>query len=132
VSNAVRSTQVVIVVDAAFGSRLASLPTDVPVWVVDTPINARVARELWAANRSGLTTFKPGSEASPEAWCSSVLGQVDLHHGPYSQNPPYNEVRVIGTAPSAELRTALAEFGLVEIRSEPGGFVARFSAARDS
>jgi hypothetical protein len=118
---------VAVVVDPAFGERLRELPPGVPVWVADTPANRAAAQRLWRGRRErthldGVTTFEVEPGRTPAEWCAAVLGQVDLHHGEYSHAPPYAAVEVIGAEPTAELRAALAQYGLTEVTPRPGGF----------
>ena len=129
-----QSVEVIVVVDPNFGKRLASLPPAVPVWVVRTPVNQAAAHELREANLSvqptrSITTFTAAGSENPEEWCLSILDQVDLHHGSYSQQPPYNQIRFIGAKPSDDLRQALAGLGFTTISLEAHGFLAQGAAA---
>ena len=104
-----------MVVDPAFGERLASLPAGEPVWVIDTPINTPVAQQLWRERNdenhlTGITTFKPGSDLSSEDEAVALLDTIEDHHGEYSANPPYSLLEIIGCTDSERLRSALAEF----------------------
>jgi hypothetical protein len=105
-----------VVVDPAFGEQLASLPVGEPVWVIDTPINAPVAHRLWRERNdenhlTGITTFKPGADASPEEEVICLLDTIEEHHGEYSADPPHSILEIIGCPDSERLRSALAEFG---------------------
>lgn len=40
-----------------------------------------------------------------------VLGNVDLHHGEYSYNPPWSIIEVYGCAPTPAIHAAVAEHG---------------------
>ncbi|MBI5685419.1 MAG: hypothetical protein HZC54_10080 [Verrucomicrobia bacterium] len=118
-----------VVVDPAFGERLATLPANEPVWVIDSPSNTPVAHRLWkerpAANHlSGITTFQPSSESNPEDDLLAELDTIDLHHGYYSADPPYSILEVIGCAPSERVRATLTEFGFSIDSISSDGFIA--------
>ena len=118
-----------VIVDPAFGERLAGLPASEPAWVIDSPENTPVAHRLWkerstTSHLAGITTFRPGPSFSAEDELVSQLATVDLHHGEYSASPPYSVLEVIGCSPSERIQTALGEFGFTVQSSTPDGFVA--------
>jgi hypothetical protein len=111
--------RVFVVVDRDYGQRLSELTQAGPVWIIDTPANRTVAQQIWATdpNRShleGVTTFKFSEGSSPEDIIINELDTIDLHHGPYSANPPYTVLDVIGTAVTPRLKAEFAEFGFNE------------------
>ncbi len=117
-----------VVVDPAFGQRLADLPADEPVWIVASPTNNPVVRQLWQerptkSHHDGITLFQP--HGSPDDAFLGQLGSVDLHHGEYSAQPPYSLVEVIGCPPSEEVCSALAELGFSVIDTSSEGFSAQ-------
>lgn len=82
------------------------------MWIVDTPQNRAVAKNLWAAhpNRNhpeGVTTFKAGDDCSSEETLINELDTINLHHGSYSADPPYTILEVIGTPISERLKAEL-------------------------
>ncbi|MEY2506985.1 MAG: hypothetical protein QOH01_1314 [Verrucomicrobiota bacterium] len=118
-----------VIVDPAFGERLAALPADEPSWVLDTPENTLVAHRLWkerpaASHLPGITTFRPGQSLSAEDEFISQLGTIDLHHGHYSADPPYSVLEVIGCSPSDRVRAALEEFAFAVQSTTSDGFIA--------
>jgi|SRR4030095_14875329 hypothetical protein len=124
---------VAVVLDTEFGEQLLALASRMPVWIVDTPTNCAAAQRCWDLNArqthlGGVTTFKIDQAQSPETWLLDILANVDLHHGQYSQNPPYRAVEVFGAKLTSELRDAFAQFGLVEFAQRSGGFVATKSS----
>ena len=121
---------VVIVVDPAFGERIRALAPEIPVWVVDTPVNRAAAQRFWPngpehGTRVDITTFIARAGESPERVCMGVLPTVDLHHNELSQSPPYSAVEVHGASPTPELQAALEELGLVVVEKCGAHFVAR-------
>jgi hypothetical protein len=118
-----------VVVDRDFGERLAELESGVPVWIVGTQINARVAQRLWKErNRethlTGITTFTDSVSSSPEDLLISELGTIDLHHGSYSSDPPYTILEVLGVPLSERIKVELSDFGFNEFHATAGGFSA--------
>jgi hypothetical protein len=121
--------KVCIVVERDFGERLAELEPGVPVWIVDTPSNATVARRLRTegnqeSHLSGITTFNDSHSSSPEDLLVSELDTIDLHHGSYSANPPYTVLEVLGVQLSERIRTGLSEYGFNEFHPHAEGFSA--------
>jgi hypothetical protein len=119
---------VAVVVDPACGDRLGELVSRMPVWVADTRENAaaitRVRHSLRGTGSGSLTSFVVDPGAAPEDWLGSVLDSVDLHHGGYSQDPPYRKIEVHGARLSQSLRGLLDEYGLTIHQEEPFGFSA--------
>ncbi len=117
-----------VVVDPVFGQRLVDLPAGEPVWIVASPINEPVVRQLWRqrpteSHLDGITMFQP--HGSPEGAFLGELGSIDLHHGEYSARPPYSVLEVVGCPPSEEVRSALAELGFIITTTSPEGFSAK-------
>jgi len=118
---------VTIIVDREFGERLASLGRGVPVWIVDTPTNEPVAQRLWndlpkGDHLTGITTFDALEGYSPERVFLGVLDVVDLHHGPYSADPPYTVIDVVGTSLTDAIVTELKEYGFDSFEPLTNGF----------
>ena len=73
--------------------------------------------------------ISPGAQLSklilrlpPEAILLSQLDTIELHHGPYSADPPYTQLEVFGTALSEEMRTELRQYGFNEFQPTAEGF----------
>lgn len=118
-----------VVVDPAFGERLAGLPVDAAAWVIDSPENTPVAHRLWkerpaADHLTGITTFRPAPSLSAEEELLSQLATIDLHYGHCSADPPYSVLEVLGCSPSDRLRVALEEFGFAVESASSNGFIA--------
>jgi len=116
---------VTIVVDPEFGERLCAVAKETPVWIVDTPLNRAAVEVAWNPEQhlpNGVTTFRVEPNSTPEEWCAKILGTVDLHHGEYSQDPPYAVVEVIGTPLTNRLRQAFSEYELNAFAERVSGF----------
>lgn len=99
---------VALIVDPSFGAQLEAVAARCHIWVVDTPANRPVVEKIWNAQKgqeeSLMTTiFSADLEAPPEQVALDHLYMVDLHHGEYSQNPPWNTLEVYGAGPSPQL-----------------------------
>jgi hypothetical protein len=121
--------KVYIVVDREFGDKLAEIE-GAPVWIVDTPINKAVVRRLWSEHPqqnqlTGITTFDDFESSSPEDILLGQLDTIDLHHGVYSANPPYNVIEVVGTPLTDRVKSELSEYGFNEFFASPAGFTAK-------
>jgi hypothetical protein len=112
------------------------LPDGEAAWVADTLTNRSVIRSIWAARSAetgsrppDITSFQVASDKTPEDWLLGILDAVELHHGEYSQTPPYSVLQVVGTSLSPRLRAELDECGFIRYEDSPDGFVAYKSAA---
>ena len=124
-----------IVVDRAFGERLASLPLENPVWIVDSDFNQPFV-QLLRSERSedylhGITTFSGNPEENPAGDLLNMLGTIDEHHNQHASNPPYSLLEVIGCQPFERVLTALAELGFQILSSTLEGFIASNQPAKD-
>jgi hypothetical protein len=125
---------VAIVLIPDFAAELEGLARRMPVWVVDTPANRAAADRLRRASPDlDLTVFRAAPGYAPEEICADVLGTVELHHGPYSRDPPCGALEVVGAAASPRVREALSAEGFAVVAERPGGFVAtRLGGAKES
>jgi hypothetical protein len=119
-----------VVVDPAFGERLAKLAKDEPVWIIDTPLNSvvvqRLREQLYSSSHlTGITTFKDTPGLDAEETLLYLLDTIDLHHGEHSANPPYSILEVIGCTASKAISAALADLGFTVDTVGPDHFSAR-------
>ena len=119
---------VAIMVDPDYGERLEELAPRMPVWVARTKGNSaaieRLFRRIRREGGPSLTSFVVDPEAGRDEWCASVLATVDEHHGPCSQDPPYDAIQVIGTPLSPTLRAFCEELGVHSFHDTASGFTA--------
>ena len=113
-----------VIVAPNYGERLESLPPGEPAWVADTPVNKPVIERMWAQKWPGITSFSVDLKVGSEKWLVSVLDQVELHHGEYSQPEPYSELYVTGAGLSSDLRKELESYGFKQFEDRPDGFLA--------
>jgi hypothetical protein len=130
----VTTYKVTVIVDGNFGERLAQLPADEPVWIIESEANTPVVQRLWKASTAtdhltGITIFQAGEGLTPEEQFLAQLDTIDLHHGEYSAAPPYSVLEVIGCEPSDGVAAALHGLGFRVDTSTREGFVASQAAA---
>jgi hypothetical protein len=128
--------KVYVVVDRAFGEKLAELERGVPVWIVDTPTNKPVAQRFWnerpdESHLTGITTFNDLNSLSPEEMLLGHLDTIELHHGSHSADPPYTVIEVFGTQLTASAKNGLSEYGFNAFHITSTGFTASRLKALD-
>jgi hypothetical protein len=74
--------------------------------------------------------FNP--EIAPEEHLLVQLETIDLHHGPYSSDPPYIQFEVLGCPLTASIKDALIKRGFVHFDESPKGFAATRSSEQVS
>ena len=122
-----RINKVALVLDPNYGDKLTSLAGRSHVWVIDTPVNRAAASEYWAQNPTdepewGITTFNFSANESRFESCLNILETVDLHHGPYSCDPPYSVLDVIGVPFTDEAKAAIEDLGFETFETTVEGF----------
>lgn len=126
--------RVAIVVDRAFGARLAGLAANRHVWIVESPANAPAIRQVWDDPGSGdeddplgpgVTSFAANESETAEGMCTRIAGDVAEHHSEASHDPPWDEIEVIGVPLSARLRQVFESIGATVFEHTADGFVCR-------
>jgi hypothetical protein len=117
-----------VILDPAFGERLRLINSE-PVWIVKSPINEPIIRSIWAMHSEpdhtkGITGFNYNEKATPEDSFLAELDMIDLHHGPYSANPPYTVLEVIGACLNESIKSALSELDFASFEEKDRGFTA--------
>ncbi len=107
---------VAIVFDPDFGDALRTLAQQMHVWVVDTPANKIIAREIWARHpayslEAGVTTFDRTGYSDAYGLLDSILGSVDDHHGVFDHDPTWGVLHIYGLPPDVRVRESLASYG---------------------
>ncbi|HSE15699.1 MAG TPA: hypothetical protein VLB46_01520 [Pyrinomonadaceae bacterium] len=125
-----RINKVALVLDPDYGDKLRVLANMAHVWVVDTPPNRAVAAEYWSEHptsgpESGITIFKVSDVDSRFENCVNIIETIDLHHGPYSSDPPYSVLEVIGLPLTDEAKAALEDLGFETFETTVEGFRAK-------
>lgn len=123
-------SSVLVILEAEYGERLRTVWPGQPVWIELSPINEPVVREIWKtkptpSHLAGITGMKFQPSASPEERLLAELGTIDLHHGAYSSNAPYTELKVLGCPLTDRIRVGLAALGFAEFEEQGISFVAR-------
>lgn len=120
-------SEVYLILDPQFGDKIASLPTGTPAWIIMSKMNEPFIRRWWAENRessleSGITGFL--EQPLTDSYFASQLDNIELHHGPYSEVPPFRSLKVLGMRLTDQARQELLAFGFEEISETDEGFVA--------
>jgi len=120
---------VAVVLDRDYGPRLWKLLEAGPVWIVDSQVNREIAEKVWKEFPSrdhldGVTVFKAESHRSAEEVLIDEFETIDLHHGGYSADPSYTVIKVVGIAPTAEVKMALSRYGFESFSDTAEGFQA--------
>lgn len=119
---------VAIILDGEFGERLHSIHADA-IWVADSPTNVSVVNEIRRDEpECRITTFRDSPGEAAAAALAAILPTVELHHGPHSQDPPYDRLEVYGCRLNSDSRAALADYELDVEGETPYGFAARVPA----
>ena len=122
-----RINKVAVVLDPDYSDKLKSLVQVCHVWVIDTPANSAVASEYWSQNPTyeaerGITTFSVSENESRLESCLRILDTVEDHHGPYSCDPPYSVLEVIGVPLTDEAKASIKDLGFETFDTTVEGF----------
>jgi hypothetical protein len=102
-------SRVHVIVQPDYGERLTCC--NEPAWAADTPKNNAAIERMRSQQVPGITLFRVETQAVPEDWLVSILDEIELHQGEYSQSEPYSELFVTGTGLSATVpENALTEW----------------------
>ena len=126
--------RVLVILDPGFGERLLEVAAGQAVWIADSATNTPVVKSLWASrpgetHLTGITTFKVSCDDSPATAFLDQLGQIDLHHGPYSSDAPYRVLEVVGVALTSDIEASLKDLGFDGYQPIQLGFIASRSEA---
>lgn len=124
--------KVSVVLDIAYGERVLDLAKHGPVWIVESPVNRNAAELFWSRfpdrnHLSGITIFTPYGR-SAEEWFLNEIEMIDLHHGVYSSDPPYQQLVVHGCPLSESICARIRELGLILFEGTNDGFSASRAA----
>jgi hypothetical protein len=122
-------SEVYLIFDPNFGNKIDDLPTGVPAWIVMSDENEVFIRRFWAANpdrdwEHGITGFSKLADADAETQFASQLENIEKHHGPYSEAPPFTTLKVLGMRLTEQARQQLLFLGFAEFSESHDGFTA--------
>jgi hypothetical protein len=116
---------VALIFDPEFADRLREMTTR-DLWIIRSPANSMVVDDL---RRAGvrLTTFE--DHFGPEvAAFDEILRTIELHHGEYSQDPPFQRLEVFGLEFDDAFQESLHAVGFELSDRTPDGFTAQRAA----
>jgi hypothetical protein len=112
---------VTLVVDPEFGERAKARARIGPLWVIDSPTNTPVIKELWASGErydaNSPTHFNAVAGRSLE---DSVIASIDTVD---TQHPNWTTFEIIGAALSPRLLRALLEYAHGSAVETPTGLI---------
>jgi len=122
------SFDLIVVVDPDYGARLdAAAEIGPPVWVVESTANLEACESIWSAQRS-VTCYHVADTKERLTNLIGVLPALQEHHGEIRDDrfgfPNGFVLGVLGLAPTANVETALEEFGFDSCIEIPDGFKA--------
>ena len=121
--------------DADFGTRVASLAERVAVWIVDSDANRPAIEALWNARRRNqvtcdVTIFRPIPGLSTEDHLDGVLRSIETDPDVDEERPALEWVEVYGLEPSDAIESVLRARGFGGSAPLPDGFRARMRRER--
>ena len=116
-----------VVLEEDFGEDLSMVYSAGPVWIIDSAANRAVVEKIWKLKPGRpypdvITIFNTLGVTDRELIFLDVFGTIDLHHGEHSSDPPYGELRVIGTPVTEAIRAELYSYGFDNYGTYPNGF----------
>lgn len=113
--------------------RLAALIEEMPVWAPKSEQNELMAPKLREViPDSYLTLFNADFEMPPEDEFLCLLPTVDLHHGEYAVNGPWEVLEVFGVGATDRIKEALEDYGVKSVENTGEGFRATRPAGFES
>ena len=131
-------TDVIVVLDPAFGARLEAITALAPIWIVESDINKETYERLWRnhkhahhGEKGAITSFGAQSKDDCAKEFLDIMPEVEIHHGradPTGKELVFPEgfvLKVIGVPLTTEIRSALQEsYGFTAFAEAPDGFQA--------
>lgn len=119
-------TEIALVLDTDFATELKRLALQMPVWIVKSPINSVVVKELrLQSDNYQLTEFFSEQFESKANSFHKIIYTLDEHHNELSQEPPYNTLLVYGLDLDTIDENELKELGFFQFQKTAYGFIAR-------
>jgi len=117
------SSNVAIIVGEESSFDLQKIAESMEVWAPNLPEYKQAAERIRETlPESSVTLYNAATSDSPEQEFLSWLSTVDLHHGEYSSEPPWEVMHVYGATITTELERALKEYGVDDITPTDFGF----------
>ncbi len=110
---------VVVMLDDLHSAMADELAKEHPIWLRASATNRQAAERLWlnkALPTDHVTLFNAAASDSTERIFLGVLETVDEHH------PDWTRLRVLGSAATPAIETALARFGKGTLKRHTVGF----------
>lgn len=122
-----RTYTVGVILDPEAGDSIRDIAARQPVWVSPSPANNPVVERMRSevpGSFEEVTLWSASIAPQSETEWRSVVGDIDLHHGEYSHDPPVSVIEVFGPDPSPAAQAAFSSFGFTAISATSYGFSA--------
>lgn len=129
-------TNVVVVLDPAFGERIRSLLPVAPIWIVSTETNKSAYQSLQHDymhedhhKKGTITSFKVFDIRDRVRGLLDVISDVESHYGSVKNKeltfPDGFVLKVIGVSLAKEVTESLRSYGFTSFSKTPDGFQAK-------
>lgn len=120
------SNQVALILDEKITEEIQFLAKGMPIWIVQTPDNAKfIDRLRQALGTNGSVTTFPSRGESKTDLAERIIYTLDEHHDEHSQDNPYDTLLVFGLALREAKQDAFRDLGFSEFEEADYGFIAR-------
>ena len=119
---------VAVILGESFSSDLKALAKKMHVWVPRVDTYADTIAELATqpsdySSERGITTYIHDPEESPEETLMSLLVTIDMHHGEFSHDPPWQFMEVHGATVTDSIKEAFAPYEATTFQPTADGFL---------
>lgn len=108
---------ITLVLALDFGERLAEIPADQVIWIVQSDANEEARHKLDTARRAAVTIFTARS-VGEEAVLEAAMDMIEDHHDEYSEEGPWRDLAVVGVKLTPHVRELLEDYGATSIEQE--------------
>jgi hypothetical protein len=121
------AVRVGLILDLDYSGKLEALCLDMPVWIVDSPKNLSIAKQLRANNSfpgNQITNFSLKAGESLSHACERIINSLDQHYNEYAENGGYIELDVKGVTFNEVSMQPFYELGFTKFVQANNGFIA--------
>lgn len=127
---------VVLVVDPECGDDLWEIAARHDAWVVPSDANRTVVEQIWKERKGesegpSITIWSAPTPAVTEQDWLAILDTIEVHHGPFSCEPPLDTLSVYGASVTTPITDALRELEYELVKPTGLGFIAFKRQAAD-
>lgn len=112
-----KQANVTLVLDRQFGSRVASIPEQEVVWLINSEENRKALQQLDQHRRAHFSTFDAVDAESLEIG----LDLIGDHLNEYTEGGPWRQITVLGVSMVNAARNLLEEYGAANVETIESG-----------